>query len=155
VLRISVIIRAVFVKTIEFVTRSLYDSGRVVIKILCMEFGMKMKHLFCLLGLLTLAGLTVSAQQGGYKGPGAVTTTVAEARNLRDNTPVILQGKIERFLGDEKYLFSDDSGSIIVEIDHRVWGNLAIDQNDVVEIDGEIDRDFRGNEVEVRTIKKI
>jgi uncharacterized protein (TIGR00156 family) len=124
-------------------------------KFFCKEFGMRMKHLFCLVGLLALVGLTVTAQQGGYKGPGAVATTVADAKNLRDNTPVILQGKIERFLGDEKYLFSDDSGSIVIEIDNRVWGNLSIDHNDVIEIDGEIDRDFRGNEVEVRTIRKI
>jgi uncharacterized protein (TIGR00156 family) len=116
---------------------------------------MKMKHLFCLVGLLALVGLSLNAQQGGYRGPGAVTTTVSEAKNLRDNTPVILQGRIERFLGDEKYLFSDDTGSIVVEIDNRVWGNLSIDQTDVVEIDGEIDRDFRGNEVEVRTVRKI
>jgi uncharacterized protein (TIGR00156 family) len=118
---------------------------------------MKMKHLICLVGLLALVGLSVNAQQqgGGYKGPGAAAITVAEAKNLRDDTPVILQGKIERFLGDEKYLFSDDTGNMIVEIDNRVWGNLSVDENEMVEINGEIDREFRGNEVEVRTIRKI
>jgi uncharacterized protein (TIGR00156 family) len=118
---------------------------------------MKMKHLICLVGLLAFVGLNVNAQQqdGGYKGPGAVAITVAEAKNLRDDTPVILRGKIERFLGDEKYLFSDDTGNIVIEIDNRVWGSLSVDENEVVEINGEIDREFRGNEVEVRTIRKI
>jgi uncharacterized protein (TIGR00156 family) len=116
---------------------------------------MKMKHFICLVGLLALVGLSVNAQQGGYKGPGAVAITVAEAKNLRDDTPVILQGKIERFLGDEKYLFSDDTGNIVIEIDHKVWGDLSVDENEVVEISGEIDREFRGNEVEVSAIRKI
>jgi uncharacterized protein (TIGR00156 family) len=114
-----------------------------------------MKHLTCFVGLLALLGLSVYAQQGGYKGPGAVSITVAEAKNLRDDTPVLLQGKIERFLGDEKYLFSDDTGNIVIEIDHKVWGSLSVDENELVEIDGEIDRESRGNEVEVKAIRKI
>jgi uncharacterized protein (TIGR00156 family) len=116
---------------------------------------MKMKHFGCLVALLALAGLSAYAQQGGYRGPGAVAVTVAEAKNLRDDTPVILQGKLERFLGDEKYLFSDDTGNMVVEIDHKVWGSLSVDENEMVEISGEIDREFRGNEVEVKAIRKI
>ncbi|MDR1046986.1 MAG: NirD/YgiW/YdeI family stress tolerance protein [Treponema sp.] len=116
---------------------------------------MKMKHFICLVGLLVLVGLSANAQQGGYRGPGAVAITVSEAKGLRDDTPVILQGRIERFLGDEKYLFSDDTGNIIIEIDHRVWGNLSIDENETIEINGEIDGKFRGNEVEVRSIRKL
>jgi uncharacterized protein (TIGR00156 family) len=116
---------------------------------------MNMRLSICLVGLLALVSLNVNAQQGGYKGPGAVAITVAEAKSLRDDTPVILQGKIERFLGDEKYLFSDDTGNIIIEIDNRVWGALSVDENETVEINGEIDREFRGNEVDVRAIRKI
>jgi uncharacterized protein (TIGR00156 family) len=119
------------------------------------EWSMKTKHFICLVGLLALVGLNAPAQQGGYKGPGAVAITVAEAKNLRDDTPVILQGKIERFLGNEKYLFSDDTGNMVIEIDNKVWGDLSVDENEVVEISGEIDREFRGNEVEVSSIRKI
>jgi uncharacterized protein (TIGR00156 family) len=116
---------------------------------------MKKKGLFLGFCLLTLAVFFANAQQSGYRGPGAVAITVDEAKNLRDDTPVILQGKIERFLGDEKYLFSDDTGNIVIEIDDRIWGNLSIDQNDPVEITGEIDRGFWQLEVDVRTIKKL
>lgn len=104
-----------------------------------------------LMSAITIAG----AQQGGYTGPGAAVITVAEARELRDDSPVILQGKIERFLGDEKYLFSDDTAVITIEIDNRIWGTLSVNQNDTVEITGEIDKDFRELEIEVRSIKKI
>jgi uncharacterized protein (TIGR00156 family) len=116
---------------------------------------MKKKHLLCLFVLSVAVGLAANAQQGGYRGPGVAAITVAEAKNLRDDSPVVLQGKIERFLGDEKYLFSDDSGNITVEVDDKIWGGLSIDQNDVVEITGEVDRDRRGVEIEVKTIRKM
>jgi uncharacterized protein (TIGR00156 family) len=66
-----------------------------------------------------------------------------------------LRGKIERFLGDERYVFSDGSGTITVEIDNRLWAGLSVSQTDTVEISGEIDRDFRGIEVEVSSIRKM
>jgi uncharacterized protein (TIGR00156 family) len=114
---------------------------------------MKGKHWVCLAVLLALTGLTVYAQ--GYTGPGLEPITVVEAKNLRDDSPVVLRGKIERFLGDEKYLFSDDSGTITVEIDDRLWNGLSVDQNDTVEIGGKVDKDFRGIEIEVNSIKKV
>jgi uncharacterized protein (TIGR00156 family) len=114
------------------------------------------KQVFFMAGLLALTLFTANAQQsGGYKGPGAAVISVEEAKNLHDDAPVILQGKIVRFLGDEKYLFSDDSGNITIEIDNRIWGMLSVDHNDLVEISGEIDRDYRKIEVEVSTIKKM
>jgi uncharacterized protein (TIGR00156 family) len=114
---------------------------------------MKTKFLVCLTVLLALTGLTVYAQ--GYTGPGLDPITIAEAKNLRDDSPVVLRGKIERFLGDEKYLFSDDSGTITIEIDNRLWAGFSVNQNDIVEINGEVDKDFRGIEIEVNSIKKV
>jgi uncharacterized protein (TIGR00156 family) len=114
---------------------------------------MKGKYLVCLAILFTLIALTGYAQ--GYTGPGLDPITVAEAKSLRDDSPVVLRGKIERSLGDEKYLFSDGSGTITVEIDNRVWNGLSVNQNDTVEISGEVDKDFRGVEIEVSDIKKI
>lgn len=116
---------------------------------------MKKKMLIIAVVLFAMLVFTVNAQQGGFRGPGAVTITVVEARTLSDDTPVILQGRIERFLGNEKFLFADNTGNIVVEIDDRVWGSLSIDQNDLVEISGEIDREWNSVEVEVRTIRKL
>jgi uncharacterized protein (TIGR00156 family) len=88
-------------------------------------------------------------------GPGADVVTVETAKGLRDEYPVVLRGKIERFLGDEKYLFTDETGSIIVEIDNRLWRGISVDQNDTVEITGEVDRDFTRTEIEADSIKKV
>jgi uncharacterized protein (TIGR00156 family) len=117
-----------------------------------LEIDMQGKSLFCLVLLVIAGGLSLHAQ--GYTGPGLEAVTVVEAKNLRDNTPVVLRGKIERFLGDERYLFSDDSGTITIEIDDRLWAGLSVDQNDLVEINGEVDKDFRSIEIEVKGIKK-
>jgi uncharacterized protein (TIGR00156 family) len=114
---------------------------------------MKKKQLGCLMVLLTLVGLTVYAQ--GYTGPRLDTITVAEVKNLRDDSPVILRGKIEKSLGDEKYLFTDSTGTITVEIDNRLWNGISVNQNDTVEIRGEVDKDLKGVEIEAKSIKKI
>jgi uncharacterized protein (TIGR00156 family) len=113
-----------------------------------------MKKMFCVFLIFALAGLTLSAQDG-YRGPGADIVTVEAAKSLRDDFPVVLRGKIEKFLGDEKYLFTDDTGSIIIEIENRLWYGISVDQNDAVEITGEVDRGFKQTEIEVSNIKKL
>ena len=116
---------------------------------------MNKKGLFCAVGLLALVVFAVNAQQGGYRGPSVDVISVEDAKKLRDDSPVILRGYIERYLGNEKYLFSDSTGAITIEIENRVWGTLSVDENDLLEISGEIDRDFRGVEVEVDFIRKL
>jgi len=116
---------------------------------------MKRGKLVCLAGLLALLGLSANAQQGGFTGPGAGSATVAEALNMRDETPVTLQGQIVRRLGGEKYLFQDTTGTITVDIDDKIWHNISVSQNDRVEIRGEIDRSWRGVEVEVDALRKL
>jgi uncharacterized protein (TIGR00156 family) len=115
---------------------------------------MKRKIFVCLLVALAFIGSMVHAQEG-YRGPGANAVTVETAKGMRDDTPVTLRGKLEQFLGDEKYLFTDETGSIIVEIDNRLWRGISVDENDTVEIVGEIDRGFTKIEVEASSIKKI
>ena len=115
-----------------------------------------MKQIFfvCSIVVLTFVG-SLACTQEGFRGPGPDIVTVDAAKGLKDDYPVILRGKIERFLGDEKYLFTDETGSIVVEIDNRLWHGLSVDQNDTVEIIGEVDRGFTRTEIEASSIKKI
>jgi uncharacterized protein (TIGR00156 family) len=98
---------------------------------------------------------SIAYAQEGYRGPGVNAVTVETAKGMRDDTPVTLRGRLEQFLGDERYLFTDDTGSIVVEIENRLWRGISVDQNDTVEITGEIDKNFTRIEVEVSSIKKI
>jgi len=115
-----------------------------------------MKKLVLLSVLLLGFSAIANAQQskGGFTGPGLKPISIQEAKKLRDDTPVLLQGKILQFLGDEKYLFSDKSGTITIEIDDKLWGDLSVNENDTVEIVGEVDKEFTKVEIEVSRIKK-
>ena len=94
------------------------------------------------------------ATKGGYTGPGPGVSTVAEALNMRDDAHVTLRGTIVRHIGGEKYLFQDKSGSITVEIDDEDWNGLTVSATDMVEIRGEVDKDWNSVEVDVDTIRK-
>lgn len=118
-----------------------------------------MKKIAIVSALALVFGLNTNtmAQQptGGYTGPSAVTAmTVAEALKLRDDTPVILTGKIEKSLGDEKYMFADTTGSVVVEIDDDDWRGQNVSATDVVEIRGEVDKGFMNIEIDVDVINK-
>jgi uncharacterized protein (TIGR00156 family) len=115
---------------------------------------MNLKFSACFVLVLAFTGSMLTAQEG-YRGPGTDIVTVEAAKSLRDDYPVTLRGKIEKFLGDEKYLFADDTGSIIVEIDNRLWRGISVDEKDTVEITGEVDRGFTRVEIEASRIKKI
>ncbi len=96
-----------------------------------------------------------SLQQGGFNGPTSAITTVAEALKSKDDTNVILVGKIEKETGHNKYLFKDGTGSIILDIDKEDWRGTIVTPNDTVQIQGEIDKDLIGEpEVDVDTIIK-
>ncbi len=95
-----------------------------------------------------------AANAGGYTGPSAASMTVAEAKKLGDDTPVVLVGKIEKSLGGEKYVFTDNTGSVTVEIDNDDWRGLTVNDKDTVEIRGEVDKDFMNFEISVDSIAK-
>lgn len=93
---------------------------------------------------------------GGFNGPAApnLKVTVEEAKKLSDETPVILTGKIEQSLGNEKYQFSDSTGTITIEIDNDDWNGVTVTPQDTIEIHGEIDKGFTKLEVEVDSFVK-
>lgn len=79
---------------------------------------------------------------GGFQGPGVATSTVADALKMSDDTPVVLKGKIEKSLGNEKYQFNDGTGTIVVEIDDDEWNGLNVTPENTVQITGEIDKEM-------------
>jgi uncharacterized protein (TIGR00156 family) len=96
-----------------------------------------------------------SATGGGFSGSGVSVSTVEQALTMRDDAWVILRGNIVQHVGKDKYLFQDATGSIRVEIDHDEWGGQIVTPADLVEIKGEIDKDWNSVEVEVEHIAKV
>lgn len=120
-----------------------------------------MKNLFAVSALALVLGAVSApamAQQannaGGFTGPSQAAVTVAEALKLSDDTPVVLVGHIEQSLGGEKYLFSDKTGSLTIEIDNDDWRGVSVNEKDTVEIRGEVDKGFTSFEIEVDSVIK-
>ncbi len=121
-----------------------------------------MKKLTIFTIIATLASTSAIAQfvdNGGFKGPSEKSpTTVIEAKKMKDETYVLMQGKIEKKIKNDKYTFTDKTGSMTVEIDNDVWKGTVVTPNDNTEITGEIDKDLwnsSGTEVDVKTIKIV
>ena len=81
-------------------------------------------------------------KKGGFEGPGIKTSSVKEALEMKDDAPVVLKGKIEKSLGNEKYQFNDGTGIIIIEIDDDEWNGVVVKPENTVEIRGEIDKEL-------------
>lgn len=125
-----------------------------------------MRKLLLLPALLSAALLATTAQaqnyqgpnaQGGFAGPNQQTTmmTVEQAKLLRDDARVVLRGYIVERISDDNYTFRDSTGSIRVDIDHDKWAGQTVKPEDLVEIRGEIDKDWNSIEIDVKSISLI
>ena len=85
-----------------------------------------------------------AANQGGFVGKGAMSaSTVKQALALPDDARVVLEGKIVSEFRPEHYQFVDKNGDAIeVEIDHKNWRGVTVDENTPVRIYGEVDKDL-------------
>lgn len=111
-----------------------------------------MRYLFSLLLALMLAVPAYAAFDGpgggagGFQGPtsGVQADTVKKALSAWDDAPVVLTGHItERLAGsDDKYLFKDDTGQIIVDIDHEVFAGRNVTPQTRVRLSGKVDKDM-------------
>lgn len=98
---------------------------------------------------------TNNATAGGYTGPSTGQVKISEVTNFRDDTPVYLEGKIVSSLGNERYEFTDGSGTIIVDIDNEDWMGLSVGPKDKVGVWGEVDKDWNSIEIDVDRITKL
>ncbi len=91
-----------------------------------------------------------------FVGPGAqerVTDVQAILDNPTDDQPVTLRGRILERVGDEKYLFTDGTAQIRIEIDDEVFPPQRITPEMEVEIYGEVEDDFMQDpEVDVERV---
>lgn len=95
--------------------------------------------------------------QGSYSGPisGAMADTVAKARELPDDSPVVLTGNIVSQIAGHKnrYVFKDASGEIPVKIGEKAFWGQNVTPGDTVRISGKVDKDW-GKELKIK-VKRI
>lgn len=76
--------------------------------------------------------------------------TVEQIPMMRDNQNVVMTGYIIENLGDKMYVFQDNTGTITVEIEPIVLGEMIIVPETKMKIKGEVDK---GDDGEVDVIE--
>lgn len=104
---------------------------------------------------IPIEGPVVGYMSGGFVGGDGEIVTVEQVKEMRDDVPVVLQGVIVERNGDEKYLFQDSTGSIVVEIDDENWGGLTVGPEEVIKVYGDVDRGIFSTEIDVDYIRKM
>lgn len=77
-------------------------------------------------------------------------TNIQDLRaNGYDDQYVSLVGRLTTYLGDDKYEFRDNTGTVVVELDDdRTWRHIQKDQ--LIQIYGKLDKDWDKMEIEVK-----
>lgn len=113
-----------------------------------------MRILFAVLALMSAVPAFAA-----YQGPGAVNVTRADqVGQAPDDAPCVLQGNIVRQAEgtDDKYVFRDDSGQVVVEIDSRVFAGRTVTADMIVRLHGEVDaKTVKANEVDVQSMEIV
>jgi uncharacterized protein (TIGR00156 family) len=118
-----------------------------------------MQKLLYLLPMMLLFGVNAAAAQGAtgaQSGTGsqeksgmpgkqdkASAPPVSSANGVaaaKDNQPAKLRGQIVGQQGKNQYVFADDTGNAVVEIDNKVLKGQSLAAGTQVEIQGEVDK---------------
>ena len=102
---------------------------------------LSLRHLL----LLPLSLFMVAPAQAQFSGPGAQetpTTVQAVLDDPKDDQMVTLRGRILEQVAHEKYAFTDNTSQIRIEIDGDVFPPQQITPDMMIEIYGEVEKDF-------------
>ena len=82
--------------------------------------------------------------------------SVKEALKLKDDTKVVLEGKIKSHIKSDKYEFADKNGdTIVVEIDNNKWGNATANEDTLLRIRGEVDKKLTKTKIDVDSVEVV
>lgn len=96
-----------------------------------------------------------TVSKGGFVNGAEEIVTTTQVREMRDDTPVVVKGKILKRTGDEKYMFQDGADTMIVEIDDDDWRGLVVTPDDIVILRGEVDKGIMSTEIDVDYVELV
>lgn len=104
-----------------------------------------------------LSVFSIGATQAQFVGQSQPVTTVKQVLdNGRDDQMVVLEGNLINQVRSDKYTLRDATGTIVVEIDDRIFAGQRVDSNTKVRVEGEIDTEImKPNEVEAHRLTVI
>ncbi len=105
--------------------------------------------------LTALFAATTPAQaQNAQTGRPPLTTVADVLKSKVDDYPVVVTGSIIKKIGDEKYEFRDETGTIQAEIDDEDLFNMRVEGAQVT-LTGEIDIEGSVVEIDADTVAKV
>ena len=131
-----------------------------------------MKKFAAIAAIMMMTTAPVFAAQGGFSGPSvsesqpqtrqggfvdhdANLTTAQKVKEMKDDSWVKLRGNITERLSDDRYTFRDESGTVVVEIDHKRWNGVTVTPQDKVELQGKVDKEWNEFEIEVKQVIRL
>lgn len=82
--------------------------------------------------------------------------SVKEALKLNDDAKVVFEGKIKSHIKSDKYEFADKNGdTIIVEIDNNKWGDVTANEDTLLRIGGEVDKELTKTKIDVDSVEVV
>ena len=81
--------------------------------------------------------------------------TVEQAKSARDDSIVTVTGRVVSRVTDDDYMFRDQTGEIMVEIDDHVWRGQKVTPESQVRISGEVDHERSRVKIEVRSLELL
>ena len=101
-----------------------------------------------------IAGPGKTMNNGMMNNNQPAVWTVTEVMSLPDDTPVVMRGYITKNMGNNIFVFEDDSGTIMLEIDEEDWNGNTVRVDDVVTVYGNVDQGTNYTEIDVSSIVK-
>jgi uncharacterized protein (TIGR00156 family) len=95
----------------------------------------KILMMFC--AAAVLCGVGAYAQ---FKDDEIDVSKVVDIKSMSNESWVVLDGSISKRLGDEKYMFRDASGEIVVIVANSAWQGTEVTPKVKVRITGQIKR---------------
>lgn len=101
-------------------------------------------------GALTVANAGTTPSSSGTDKP---ISQVSDINNMPEDTTVYIQGYLIQNLGNEMYMFQDDSGTIAIEIDGDLIASNTVAPNALVWIVAEVNKDGQVTSLEAEEIQ--
>ena len=117
---------------------------------------MKLKFLSIMAAIGVLFGTQSSAIAGTMPSSAASDkpiSKVSDVQNMSDDSTVYIQGYLIQNLGNEMYMFQDNSGTISIEIDDDLLASNTVAPNALVWIVAEVNKDGQVTSLEAEEIQ--
>ena len=92
-----------------------------------------------------------SPAPAGFTGPdaGGEISVKELLKQAHDDTKVVLKGHIIKRISHDKYVFTDGTAEVVVEIENKRMPVEQITPNTLVKLYGEVDKDYIPAKIEI------